>query len=1091
AIRTVATLHPNHTWEKVVFDPWRQETCDVSDTVLVTDPKNDPDVGDFFRRLRDDNYLPTWHAQRQGGALGPQEKESARKVAIHADTPTVVQFDSFGRAFLTVAQNKFKYSNTPIADPPTEEFYETRIIYDIEGNQRKVIDAKGRIVMRYDYDMLGNRIHQVSLEAGERWMLNDVTGKPIRAWDSRNHQFRTAFDPLRRPTESYLREGTGSELLVGRTVYGETQPNPEADNLRRKVIQLFDQAGVVTSDEYDFKGNLLSSRRQLAQVYKTILDWSAAVPLEAPIYTSRTRYDALNRPIQLTAPYSDQPGTKINVFQPGYNEANLLEQVNVWLDQNMAPTDLLDPTTANLKSVTDIGYDAKGQRTLIEYGNGVRTTCEYDTMTFRLNHLLTVRGQKDAFECAPSINPRTCEDPPTICNRLHSNRCVLQNLYYTYDPVGNITHIRDDAQQTIYFRNKRVEPSAEYTYDAVCRLVEATGREHLGQIGGAPIPHSYDDVQRVGLLHPGDGNAMGRYLERYIYDAAGNILQMQHRGSDPVHPGWTRRYDYNEASLIEPAQQNNRLSSTSVGNNIPPAERYQYDDHGNMTRMPHLGGVHPHPNMHWDYRDQLRQTYLGGGTAYYIYDANGQRVRKVWEKSQNLIEERIYLGGFEIYRRRQGAECLERETLHIMDDRQHIALVETRTLDTAGNDPAPKQLIRYQFGNYLGSASLELDHQAQIISYEEYTPYGSTSYQAVRTQTETPKRYRYTGKERDGESGLYYHGARYYAPWIGRWLSTDPGEDIDEWNLYQFVKSNPLRYSDPTGRWPHDMLARRAYTREMTREQKQQFTEMEIKMNKGMVKGFFVTGPINALKGIKALFTGEVGSSLGELAYDLQHDYDNTIESMKQGIKAKATEIASDPEKCGEFMGGTIFGVATAAVTAKGADKLKELTKLRLLKKLPDATKPHKGGKELLPKKTPKAPKSKLTVEHSHGRYLVSDSANARFQAIGTIEDDLIEITIRSKLEDGTRSAVIRGSEQFKQVVDFFPQAKGIKANWQYGDNLLEFNKLTKAGLSPTEAAAKTWTGKQATKHGFTKIADIELTGTPGDYTDVKVIFKR
>jgi RHS repeat-associated protein len=91
--------------------------------------------------------------------------------------------------------------------------------------------------------------------------------------------------------------------------------------------------------------------------------------------------------------------------------------------------------------------------------------------------------------------------------------------------------------------------------------------------------------------------------------------------------------------------------------------------------------------------------------------------------------------------------------------------VETRTLDTAGTTQAPRQLIRYQFGNHLGSASLELDEQAQIISYEEYAPYGSSTYQAVRSQTETAKRYRYTGKERDEESGLYYHGARYYAAW--------------------------------------------------------------------------------------------------------------------------------------------------------------------------------------------------------------------------------------------------------------------------------------------------------------------------------------
>ena len=112
---------------------------------------------------------------------------------------------------------------------------------------------------------------------------------------------------------------------------------------------------------------------------------------------------------------------------------------------------------------------------------------------------------------------------------------------------------------------------------------------------------------------------------------------------------------------------------------------------------------------------------------------------------------------------------------------------------------SPQQLIRYQFGNHLGSASLELDDQAQIISYEEYTPYGSTSYQAVRSQTETPKRYRYTGKERDEESGLYYHGARYYAPWLARWTAADPIGITDGANMYGYVSNNPIRLKDPSG----------------------------------------------------------------------------------------------------------------------------------------------------------------------------------------------------------------------------------------------------------------------------------------------------
>ena len=117
----------------------------------------------------------------------------------------------------------------------------------------------------------------------------------------------------------------------------------------------------------------------------------------------------------------------------------------------------------------------------------------------------------------------------------------MQNLHYTYDPVGNVTQIRDDAQQRIFFANQRVEPSADYTYDPLYRLIEATGREHLGQ-NGVPIPHSADDALRCRLPHPGDGTKMGTYTERYAYDAVGNFLTMKHIGGTRrirVGPGAT------------------------------------------------------------------------------------------------------------------------------------------------------------------------------------------------------------------------------------------------------------------------------------------------------------------------------------------------------------------------------------------------------------------------------------------------------------------------------------------------------------------------------------------------------------------------
>ena len=285
--RVVATLHPNHTYEKVVFDPWRQATWDVNDTVLQTDPKADADVGDFFRRLPNAEYLPTWYSQRLGGMLGPNEQAAAQQTVAHAGTPTVAYFDTLGRPFLTIADNG------------TAGKYASRVELDIEGNQRAVIDAKDRTVMTYDYDMLGTKVHQVSMEAGARWMLHDVAGKPIRTWDSRGHVFRTQYDALRRPVRAFV-HGTdpassdprtlNREILFAQTDYGEGQPNDTALNLRTRVFRQYDGAGIVTHQDhhpltgqdeaYDFKGNLLRSTRQLVQDYKGLADWSANPPLE-------------------------------------------------------------------------------------------------------------------------------------------------------------------------------------------------------------------------------------------------------------------------------------------------------------------------------------------------------------------------------------------------------------------------------------------------------------------------------------------------------------------------------------------------------------------------------------------------------------------------------------------------------------------------------------------------------------------------------------------------------------------------------------------------------------------------------------------
>ncbi|HEY6924748.1 MAG TPA: SpvB/TcaC N-terminal domain-containing protein, partial [Steroidobacteraceae bacterium] len=402
--RVVATLRPDKTYEKIVFDPWYQQSWDANDTVLVGDPSVDPDVGGLFGLLPGSDFSPAWYTQRVSGGLGPQEREAASKAAAHANTPGVGYFDALGRPFLTIADNGLAGK------------YTTRVELDIQGLQRSVVDALDRAVVTYDYHMLGGRIHQASMEAGERWMLDDTLGKAIRTWDTRGHNHRNEYDALRRPTGLFV-QGTDTvnsdprtlaEVLYQKIVYGEGQPDDAAQNLRTRAHAISDTAGTVTSEGYDFKGNLLRAQRQFVADYKALPNWSALPTLGDP-FISSTQFDALNRPTAITSPDG-------SVTHPTYNAANLLETLGVNLSGEAAQT----------LFVTNVDYDAKGRRTLIEFGNGAKTAFSYDPLTFRLTHLLTRRDQ-GAF-------PDDCPQPPPA----GWPGCQVQSLAYTYDPVGNV-----------------------------------------------------------------------------------------------------------------------------------------------------------------------------------------------------------------------------------------------------------------------------------------------------------------------------------------------------------------------------------------------------------------------------------------------------------------------------------------------------------------------------------------------------------------------------------------------------------------------------------------------------------------------------
>jgi RHS repeat-associated protein len=520
------------------------------------------------------------------------------------------------------------------------------------------------------------------------------------------------------------------------------------------LYKLKDLSGIITNSQYSMQAEVLKTSRRIVKDYKIAANWSSIVSTETEIHQTEFTYNAVKKLLTETTPDG-------SVITNTYSQADQLLSVMV---------EFTDKT--NQLVITQIDYDAKGQRTAITYGNNVETTYSYEDTTLRLTGLKSTRPTK-----AGGITE-------------------LQNIEYYYDPVGNITRTRDNTIDNVFNNNQIIEPLSKYTYDAIYRLIQANGRQHQGINTNTYKNNASDGSFMQSIYGPppsvNDANKLENYEESYVYDDSNNLIKKKHKASSVP---WTRE------TAVE--DNSNRLSGHTYdasGNlrslDINSSVSLSYNCCNNLVKA----GIIERPNEIDD-------------NDYYIYESNEMRTRKVSERMAHggavtLIEDKIYLGNYEIKRNYTGSAeqpsglNFERQTIRIMDNKSCVAIIHYIATDKQNPAKEKTRKCRFQMNNNLGSVSLELDKNAQLISYEEYFPYGGTAIITGVSQAEVKlKEYRYSGKERDDSTGLYYYGARYYAPWLGRWLKPDPSGPIDGMNLYSFVNGSPINHADFDGRW--------------------------------------------------------------------------------------------------------------------------------------------------------------------------------------------------------------------------------------------------------------------------------------------------
>lgn len=733
---------------KMFYDPLgrltRTVNPDISEQWMIYGVPNSLNTPNSFTPTPWENYA------YDANDLAPLTNPNSNVPQSHWFTPQSSLVDAFGRTIQTT-EHKAHYN----ADTEEYENVVMRYLYDIRGNLLEVRDPYNRKVFEHIYDLRPPQedengeqqplppLWTKHIDSGESRISCDVTGKPIESSDAKNARSLATYDTLHRPNYGWSQNNGNDTLrLTSLSIYGESATNPKDDNLNGQLWQQYDESGKIESVTFDFKGNLLSKKQQVISnaVLKTALDnyetylvdWTGLPNiLGTQVFETSSEFDALNRVTQITLP--ENVNSERKEITPTYNRAGALEKVSY------------DGT----EYVANIAYNAKGQRLLIAFGNGIMTRYAYSNKTFRL-----LRQKSEKFTYSQDDNKHICT-PEAGTKR--------QDDKYIYDLIGNIFNINIRTNSCGISGTDSLD--REFDYDPLYRVISGTGRENV-QGGNYPFPGWDDQIRST------DPNTTQAYTRKYTYDKVGNVQQVKQLGIN----GFTRDFNY--------TPNQNKLEEIEIGLN---SYNFIYDNLGNQLTE------NTTRQFEWDAANRLILFKNQTGSSepsiitQYLYDSSGNRVKKIVRKQGGSYEIRTYIDGvFEHFT----DETDEQNTVHIMDDQSRVTTVR---IGDAMGDTTPA--IKYNLENNIYSSTVTLDNNGTIVNTQEYYPFGETSFGSYGK-----KRYQYVGKERDEESGLYYYGARYFSPWIARFISCDPlSAKYAQLSPYNYSDNNPINDFDIDG----------------------------------------------------------------------------------------------------------------------------------------------------------------------------------------------------------------------------------------------------------------------------------------------------
>ena len=587
----------------------------------------------------------------------------------------------------------------------------------------------------------------VTDQAGKlRRSVVDALGRLVRVDEpDASNNLGTTSSPVQ--STSYTYNVLGDLLTISQGAQTRTLTY---DTLSRLRTANNPESGTLTYT-YDDNGNLLTKQ-------------------DARSVTTTMTYDALNRPTAKT--YSD--GTpRVDYF---YDTQSLPAG---------APTFNRGHAKGRLVAVTYSGGSAGTYRGYDERGLIVRQYQQTDSINYLVEAAYRLNGsiQSQTYPSVPgAADRRTVTYTPDNAGRLAS----LSAAATTYAPAASVGSVTYTAPGTV---------SSETYGNTLVHAVNFNSRIQPSEIklgtAGNPvsvvsIAYNYGSTNNNGnvqsITYSGGGLS---YTQSFGYDSLNRLTTAtENSGANWSQTNGYDRYGNRWISLGGGSQN---LYFTASNNRITGSS---YDAVGNLLN----DGAHS-----YTYNAENKISKVDNVNAY-VYDGEGQRVRKFIGENLRFV---YGLAGELLMEFNGATGTLTKE--YIYGTSGLLATIEPTAVNSNGT--------RYTTSDRLGSPRVVTNSGAAVVSRHDYKPFGEELGAGVggRTTgmgfpgTSDGVRQKFTGKERDTETGLDYSGARYYTSGQGRFTGADPLlssgiiYDPQTWNRYSYALNNPLKYTDPLG----------------------------------------------------------------------------------------------------------------------------------------------------------------------------------------------------------------------------------------------------------------------------------------------------